>query len=82
MAKDKAIRKFDVQPVENGDGELRALKIQPTVRWTRESANGKTLDYGSTEDEGEPLIVPIHKVADLVRELTDWPIWYATGKDG
>lgn len=77
MAEDRKITKYEVNPVEES-GRLVGLSIQRTERWTRESNNGRTLDYGQTKDVGEPLEIPISKVSDLVRELTDWPIWYAT----
>ena len=82
MASDHTVIKFDVRPVENDEGKLTALKVQRTERVKRVSETGKTLNYGLTTDVGEPLEVPISRVADLIRELADWPIWYATGKDG
>lgn len=82
MASDRTVIKFDVRPVENGEGKLTALKVQRTERVKRVSETGKTLNYGITSDAGEPFEIPIGQVADLVRELADWPIWYATGKDG
>ena len=82
MAADSTVIKFDVQPVEDDEGKLTALKLQRTARVKRVSATGKTLDYGSTNDVGESFEVPIGHVADLIRELADWPIWYAVGKDG
>jgi hypothetical protein len=82
MAVDRTVIKFDVRPVENGEGKLTALKVQRTERVKRVSETGKTLNYGITNDVGEPFEIPIGHVSDLVRELADWPIWYATGKDG
>lgn len=82
MAVDRTVTGFDVRPVEDDEGKLTALKVQRTARVKRVSATGKTLDYGSTNDVGEPFEVPIGHVSDLIRELADWPIWYATGKDG
>lgn len=81
MAVDRTVVKFDVRPTEDIEGKLTALKVQRTERVKRVSENGKTLNYGITNDIGEALEIPIGHVADLVRELTDWPIWYATGKE-
>jgi|688.fasta_scaffold165249_4 hypothetical protein len=81
MAVDRTIINFDVRPVEGGDGKLTALKVQRTERVKRVSDTGKTLNYGVTKDVGEAFEVPIGHVADLIRELADWPIWYATGKE-
>lgn len=77
MAHDRKITKYEVNPIEES-GRLIGLSIQRTERWTRESTTGKTLDYGQTKDVGEPLEIPIRKVPDLIKELADWPIWYAT----
>lgn len=82
MATNRTVTNFDVRPVEGDDGKLAALKVQRTERVKRVSETGKMLNYGITNDVGEPLEIPIGHVADLVRELTDWPVWYATGKDG
>jgi hypothetical protein len=81
MAVDRTVIKFDVRPVEGDGGKLTALKVQRTERVKRVSETGKTLNYGVTSDVGEPFEVPIGHVSDLVRELADWPIWYATGKE-
>lgn len=81
MASDRTVINFDVRPVEGDDGKLTALKVQRTERVKRVSETGKTLNYGVTNDVGPALEIPIGHVADLVRELADWPIWYATGKD-
>lgn len=75
MASERKITKYEVQPIET-DGKLEGLSIQRTERWTRESDNGRTLDYGQTANVGEPLEIPISKVADLIRELADWPIYF------
>lgn len=80
MAVNRTVTGFDVRPVED-DGKLTALKVQRTERVKRVSETGKTLNYGFATDVGEPLEVPIGRVADLIRELADWPIWYATGKE-
>ena len=81
MARQKKITKYEVQPMEES-GMLLGLSIQRTERWTRESDNGRTLSYGQTVDVGAPLEIPISKVSDVVRELVDWTVWFATGKDG
>jgi hypothetical protein len=80
MATDRTITKFEVSTTENDDGTLLSLNIQRTQRVTRESETGKTLSYGSTVSMGEPMEIPISKVPDLIRELADWPIYYATGQ--
>ena len=80
MATDRKITSYEVQPIENTDGTLQGLSIQRTERITREGANGATLDYGKNVDVGAALEIPISKVADLARELADWPIYYATGQ--
>jgi hypothetical protein len=77
MAHDRKITKYEVQPIEEGE-RLIGLTIQRTERWTRESTTGKTLDYGQTKNVGDAFEIPITKVSDLIRELADWPIWYAT----
>lgn len=77
MAHDRKITKYDVRPIEEG-GRLIGLSIQRTERWQRESDTGKLLSRGLTEDAGDALEIPISKVPDLVRDLADWPIWYAT----
>lgn len=79
MAQDKKVTKYDVQPVENPDGTLAGLIIQRTERISRVSDKGARLSYGATEDVGDPLEIPLSKVSDLVRELVDWPLWYASG---
>ncbi|QCG76928.1 hypothetical protein SEA_XIANYUE_75 [Mycobacterium phage XianYue] len=78
MAQDRKITKYEVRPLEENN-ELTGLSIQRTERWQRESDNGRVLDYGTTTNVGDPLEVPASKVADLVRELVDWPIYFATG---
>ncbi|QSM01184.1 hypothetical protein SEA_NANOSMITE_160 [Mycobacterium phage Nanosmite] len=81
MATDRKITKYEVQPLENADGTLEGLKIQRTERIQRESDNGRVLDYGyPVRDVGEPLEIPASKISDLVRELVDWPLYYATGQ--
>lgn len=79
MAQDRKITKYEVDPIEEND-RLTGLRIQRTERWVRESDNGKLLSRGLTENVGEPLEIPITKIADLIRDLSDWPIWYATTK--
>ncbi len=81
MAVDRTVIKFDVRPVEGDESKLVALRVQRTERVKRVSETGKTLNYGVTKDVGEPFEIPIGHVADLIHELADWPIWYATGKD-
>ncbi|QTF81501.1 hypothetical protein SEA_TARSUSIV_77 [Mycobacterium phage TarsusIV] len=78
MAQDRKITKYEVRPLEENN-ELTGLSIQRTERWQRESDNGRVLDYGMTKNVGDPLEIPASKVADLVRELVDWPIYFATG---
>ena len=80
MAKDVEVLEFYVQPVEDKDGNLEGLSIQPTVRKKRVSDDGKMLSYGVTEDRGEALVVPAGHIADLARELVDWPVYYAVGQ--
>lgn len=79
MAVDRKITKYEVNPIENPDGTLGGLRIQRTERITRESDTGATLNYGSTTDVGDPMEIPLSKVADLIRELADWPMYYANG---
>ncbi|AVP41927.1 hypothetical protein SEA_JSQUARED_85 [Mycobacterium phage Jsquared] len=79
MAQDRKITKYEVSPLESANGELEGLKIQRTERIQRESDNGRILNYGWTNDVGEPLEIPASKIPDLVRELVDWPLYYATG---
>lgn len=71
---------FEVMPVESPDGTLSSLTIQRTLRIERQSDNGRTLDYGATGPVGDPIQVPAEKVSDLVRELADWPMYYASGQ--
>ncbi|AHJ86533.1 hypothetical protein ST20ES_80 [Mycobacterium phage 20ES] len=78
MAQDHKITKYTVRPLEENN-ELTGLAIQRTERWERRADNGRVLDYGMTTNVGEPLEVPASKVADLVRELVDWAIYFATG---
>ncbi|AIT13552.1 hypothetical protein SEA_SEMPERFI_78 [Mycobacterium phage SemperFi] len=78
MAQDHKITKYNVRPLEENN-ELTGLAIQRTERWERRADNGRVLDYGTTVNVGDPLEVPASKVADLVRELVDWPIYFATG---
>ncbi|ASZ75418.1 hypothetical protein PBI_JOSHKAYV_79 [Mycobacterium phage JoshKayV] len=79
MAQDHKITKYDVRPLEDADGDLTGLAIQRTERWERRADNGRVLDYGQTTNVGDPLEIPSSKVADLVRELVDWPLYFATG---
>ena len=76
MAYDKKKTTYDVQPVEV-NGRLVGLEIRRWERVDRVSDNDKVLERGASN-----LIIsmeiPISKVSDLVRELTDWPIWFAT----
>lgn len=80
MAVDRKITKYEVHPMENADGTLEGLRIQRTERTTRESDSGATLSYGQTVDVGDALEIPASKVADLVRQLVDWPLYFATGE--
>lgn len=80
MARDKVIREFRIQPVDGDDGSLAAITIQPTTRTARLSDDGKVLAYGWTVDDGAALEIPVGKLADLIRELADWPIYYASGE--
>lgn len=81
MAHDKKITKYDVQPVEE-DGRLIALALRKETRITRVSEDGKVLDYGWGSALIEEIAeIPIGKVPDLVRELVDWTVWFAQGKD-
>lgn len=70
---------FTVQVVENDDGTLAALTIQKTLRVSRVADNGRVLDAGMVSDVGDAMQVPAHYLADLVRELVDWPMYYACG---
>ena len=76
MAYDKKKTTYDVQPVEV-NGRLVGLEIRRWEQVNRVSDNDKVLERGASN-----LIIsmeiPISKVSDLVRELTDWPIWFAT----
>ncbi|QBI96580.1 hypothetical protein SEA_WHABIGAIL7_78 [Mycobacterium phage Whabigail7] len=78
MAFDRKITKYEVRPMEI-NGDLEGLSIQRTERIQRESDNGRVLDYGMTQNVGDPLEIPASKIADLVRELVDWPMYFATG---
>ena len=80
MAVDRKRTEYTVQPMENEDGTLEGLRIQRTERVIRESDTGAILNHGWPTNVGEPLEIPASKVADLVRELTDWPLYYATGQ--
>ncbi|ALF00652.1 hypothetical protein SEA_SLIMJIMMY_142 [Mycobacterium phage SlimJimmy] len=80
MAYDRKITKYDVRPEEDGKGRLDRLIIQRTLRVERVADNGRILDYGLTQPVGEPIEILAKKVPDLVRELTDWMMYYATGR--
>lgn len=82
MAYDKVIQDYDVQPTENEARQFTGVKIQQQRRVARIAEDGKVLAYGHTVDVGEPLIVPASKLSDLIRELADWPIYFATGQAG
>lgn len=78
MAYNKDAHSYDVQPIE-ADGALTGVRITHEKRTVRLSESGSILDYGySTRAVVAEIEVPINKLSDLVRELTDWPIWYAT----
>ena len=76
MAFDKKVTSYDVSPEEVND-KLVSLTIRRWERMERHSDNGKVLDRGSVRLV-EEMDIPISKVSNLVRELTDWPIWFAT----
>jgi len=80
MAYDKTVTKFNVQPSEDAEGNLTGIRIQCTVATTRMSDDGKELRRGWPEDYGPEMFVPASHVADLARELVDWPLYFATGQ--
>lgn len=81
MAYDKKQTSYDVKPVEE-NGKLIALAIRREVRMVRMSDNGKVLDRGWLKANIEEIAeIPIGKIPDLVRELVDWTVWFAQGKD-
>lgn len=81
MAHDKKITKYDVQPVEY-NGKLIALSLRKEQRVQRVSEDGKVLDGGWASTTIEEIAeIPISKIPDLVRELVDWTVWFAQGKD-
>ncbi len=80
MAEDRKITEYQVRTIDNPDGTLAGLAIQRTERISRVADNGNVLSYGTTVNVGDPLEVPLSKVSDLVRELVDWPIYYASGQ--
>lgn len=81
MAHDKKITKYDVQPVEY-NGKLIALALRKETRVQRVSENGRVLDFGWSNTLIEEIAeIPISKIPDLVRELVDWTVWFAQGKD-
>lgn len=80
MAYDKTVIDFRVQPTENDEGELTGLRIQKQQRVGRMSDTGAVLSYGTTDDVGDEMVVPVNKLAALVSELIDWPLYYATGQ--
>ncbi|AGS82759.1 hypothetical protein ANNAL29_78 [Mycobacterium phage AnnaL29] len=79
MAQDRKITKYEVSPIDNPDGTLAGLTIQKTERITRESDNGKVLNYGTTVDVGDPLEIPVGKLSTLVGDIVNWIGWYANG---
>lgn len=76
MAYNKKRTTYDVNPVEV-NGRLTGLEIRRWESIDRLSDNDKLLERGCTTLV-EEMEIPISKVSDLVRELTDWPIWFAT----
>lgn len=81
MAHNKKITKYDVQPVEES-GKLIALSLRKETRVQRVSENGRVLDFGWGSSLIEEIAeIPISKIPDLVRELVDWTVWFAQGKD-
>jgi hypothetical protein len=78
MAEDRKVTKYDVQPVENPDGTLAGLRIDVDERVERVADNGRVLDRGFPVTVNS-IEIPQSKVADLVRDLIDWPLYYATG---
>lgn len=80
MAHDLTITGFTVTPIDDGADRLIALTIQPTTTTSRIAANGAVLTYGDPQPTGDPIVVPAHQIADLTRELADWPVYYATGR--
>ena len=79
MAEDRKVTRYNVHPVENPDGTLAGLRIDVDERIERVSDNGAVLDRGLPVTV-QSLEVPQSKVADLVRELVDWPLYYANGE--
>lgn len=80
MAHDLTITGFTVTPVDDGPDRMIALTIQPTITTSRIAANGAVLTYGEPQPAGDPIVVPANQIADLARELADWPVYYATGR--
>jgi hypothetical protein len=80
MATDEVRHQINVSPVDNEDGTLKGLNLQPQSRNVRKSSDGRQLRRDWWEDDGEPLFVPIGALADLVREMVDWPTYYANGQ--
>lgn len=80
MAKDVVIQGFSVRPVEDDQGNLVALNIQPTKRVARVSEVGSTLFTGQARSEGDPITVPVDKLPELLQKLANWPMYYAMGK--
>jgi len=80
MANDVERIGFRVQPVDE-DGHLQSLQVQKTMRVERRSSDGRVLDYGWAKDVGEPMEIPVHKLADLVREFVSWAVYFADGNE-
>ena len=76
MAYNKKTTTYEVQAVEE-NRKLVGLEIQRWERVNRVSDDGKVLERGA-KNLIISMEIPISKVSDLVRELTDWPIWFAT----
>ena len=76
MAYNKKKTTYDVQPVEE-NGRLVGLEIRRWEQVNRVSDNDTVLERGA-RNLIISMEIPISKVSDLVRELTDWPIWFAT----
>ncbi|QNJ56935.1 hypothetical protein SEA_REINDEER_144 [Mycobacterium phage Reindeer] len=42
--------------------------------------NGRIIERGRPQNVGEPIEILAQKVPDLVRDLTDWMAYYASGR--
>lgn len=80
MAEDVVIQGFSVIPVEDDQGNLVALDIQPTRTVRRVSETGSMLLRGRAVADGDPLTVPVGELPELLRKLAGWPVCYVMGK--